>query len=431
MIKWDDEPKSLDNFANAAQKAYTIATMPPMGPTLLIVDEDLQEMTNREPHLRVPKFKPIHPPSGDLESVREAAKLLVNAENPVIVTGRSARTARGMTLLVELAELLQAPVSGGDRMNFPLTHPLYGPGILGTQAGVTLALEVNNPPVSRPGEKTINISSTILNLKNNYQDTGDRYIASDIDMAADAEATLPALIEECRKLVTADRERVFEERGRKLAEVHRQIRIKDIELAAIGWDASPVSLNRLYAELWPFIKNEDWSMVSWDGFMGGWPRRLWAFEKHYHYIGAQGGAGMGYGAGAAVGAALANKKHGRISINVQTDGDLNYAPAVLWTAAHHKAPLLTIMHNNRGYHQEVMRLQRQATVMNRGADRVYIGTKLWNPEIDYASIAKGYGMYAEGPISDPKDLAAAYKRGIERVKNGEPALIDVITQPRG
>jgi thiamine pyrophosphate-dependent acetolactate synthase large subunit-like protein len=77
---------------------------------------------------------------------------------------------------------------------------------------------------------------------------------------------------------------------------------------------------------------------------------------------------MGYGAGAAVGAALANKKHGRISINVQTDGDLNYAPAVLWTAAHHKAPLLTIMHNNRGYHQEVMRLQRQATVMNRGAD---------------------------------------------------------------
>jgi thiamine pyrophosphate-dependent acetolactate synthase large subunit-like protein len=265
MTKWDDEPKSLDGFANAAQKAYTIATMPPMGPTLLIVDEDLQEMTNRGPHLRVPKFKPVQPPSGDLESVQEAAKLLVNAENPVIITGRSARTPKGMTLLVELAELLQAPVSGGDRMNFPLTDPPYGPGIPGTQADVTLALEVNNPPVSRPGEKTVNISSTILNLKNNYQDTGDRYIASDVDMAADAEATLPALIEECRKLVTGDRKRVFEERAKKLAEVHRQIRIKDIELAAIGWDASPVSLNRLYAELWPLIENEDWSMVSWDG----------------------------------------------------------------------------------------------------------------------------------------------------------------------
>jgi acetolactate synthase-1/2/3 large subunit len=431
MIKWDDEPRSLAGFADAAQKAYTIAMMPPMGPTLLVVDEDLQEMTNQEPHLRVPKFKPIQPPSGDLGSVREAAKLLVNAENPVIITGRSARTANGMRLLVELAELLQAPVSGGDRMNFPLTHPLSGAGIAGAQPDVTMALEVNNAPVGRNGGKTINISSTILSLKNNYQDVGDRYTASDIDMAADAEATLPALIEECRKLLTPDRKRTFQERGKKLAEAHRQVRIKDIELAAIGWDASPVSLNRLYGELWPFIKNEDWSMVSWDGFMGGWPRRLWAFDKHYHYIGAQGAGGMGYGAGAAVGAALANKKHGRISINVQTDGDLNYQPAVLWTAAHHKAPLLTIMHNNRAYHQEVMRMQRQATAMNRGVDRIHIGTKLWNPEIDYASIAKGYGMYAEGPISDPKDLAAAYKRGIERVKNGEPALIDVITQPRG
>jgi acetolactate synthase I/II/III large subunit len=431
MIKWDDEPRSLPGFADAAQKAYAIAMMPPMGPTLLVVDEDLQEMTNQEPNLRVPKFRPIHPASGDLGSVREAAKLLVNAENPVIITGRSARTASGMALLVELAELLQAPVSGGDRMNFPLTHPLSGAGIPGAQPDVTLALEVNNAPVGRNGGKTINISSTILSLKNNYQDVGDRFTASDIDMAADAEATLPALIEECRKLVTGDRKRVFEERGKKLGEAHREARVKDIELAAIGWDASPVSLNRLYGELWPFIKNEDWSMVSWDGFMGGWPRRLWAFDKHYHYIGAQGAGGMGYGAGAAVGAALANKKHGRISINVQTDGDLNYQPAVLWTAAHHKAPLLTIMHNNRAYHQEVMRMQRQATAMNRGVDKIHIGTKLWNPEIDYASIAKGYGMYAEGPISDPKDLAAAYKRGIERVKNGEPALIDVVTQPRG
>ena len=94
MIKWDDEPRSLAGFAAAAQKAYAIAMMPPMGPTLLVVDEDLQEMTNKEPNLRVPKFRPIRPASGDLGSVREAAKLLVNAENPVIITGRSARTAK-------------------------------------------------------------------------------------------------------------------------------------------------------------------------------------------------------------------------------------------------------------------------------------------------------------------------------------------------
>jgi acetolactate synthase-1/2/3 large subunit len=68
--------------------------------------------------------------------------------------------------------------------------------------------------------------------------------------------------------------------------------------------------------------------------------------------------------------------------------------------------------------------------MNRGVDKIHIGTKLWDPNIDYATVAKGYGMYGEGPITDPKDLAAAYKRGLERVKKGEPALIDVVTQPR-
>jgi thiamine pyrophosphate-dependent acetolactate synthase large subunit-like protein len=67
---------------------------------------------------------------------------------------------------------------------------------------------------------------------------------------------------------------------------------------------------------------------------------------------------------------------------------------------------------------------------DRGIDRSDIGTALKEPNIDYASIAKGYGLYAEGPISDPKDLPAAIRRGIERVKAGEPALIDVVTQPR-
>jgi thiamine pyrophosphate-dependent acetolactate synthase large subunit-like protein len=119
-----------------------------------------------------------------------------------------------------------------------------------------------------------------------------------------------------------------------------------------------------------------------------------------------------------------------LSINIQTDGDLNYAPGVLWTAAHHKIPLLTIMHNNRAYHQEFMFMQRMVTWHNRGADRAHIGTALTDPNIDYAQMAKAYGMYGEGPISDPKDLVPALKRGIERVKRGEPALIDVLTQPR-
>ena len=67
-------------------------------------------------------------------------------------------------------------------------------------------------------------------------------------------------------------------------------------------------------------------------FFSRWPTELWDFEKHYQFIGGKGGEGVGYGAPAAVGAALANRKHGRLTINIQNDGDLMFAPGVLWTA---------------------------------------------------------------------------------------------------
>jgi thiamine pyrophosphate-dependent acetolactate synthase large subunit-like protein len=103
---------------------------------------------------------------------------------------------------------------------------------------------------------------------------------------------------------------------------------------------------------------------------------------------------------------------------------------VLWTAAHHKIPILYIMHNNRAYHQEVMGIQGVANRRQRGVDRIHIGTKIDNPNIDYSKLAQGLGVEAEGPINDPKDLAAAIRRGVQAVKSGRPYLIDAVTQPR-
>jgi thiamine pyrophosphate-dependent acetolactate synthase large subunit-like protein len=77
-----------------------------------------------------------------------------------------------------------------------------------------------------------------------------------------------------------------------------------------------------------------------------------------------------------------------------------------------------------------MFMQRAANLRNRDVDRAHIGTRLIEPNIDYAKMAQGYGMYGEGPIADPEQLVPALKRGIEHVKRGEPALIDVLTQPR-
>ncbi|HTM12672.1 MAG TPA: thiamine pyrophosphate-dependent enzyme [Bryobacteraceae bacterium] len=448
--KWDDNPVSLGHFAESSVRAYKIAMTPPYEPVVIVADAVLQEEPMPEADrrtARIPKLTLPAPPAGDSGALAEAAKLLVAAENPLIVAGRSARTPQGIALLVELAETLQAPVQDRHfRMNFPSLHPLSGGNI--ATADVVLGLEVQDfwmathtqtpinrmgmqsKPITKPGAKLVTIYSGDLYGKSNYQDFG-RYAEVDLSIAADAEATLPALIEACRKLITPDRRRAMQARGAKLAEASKAARERDIELAAYGWDASPISTARVSMELWNQIKNEDWSLVSdVNPFFSSWPLRLWDFKKHYQYLGEHGAYGIGYGAPAAVGAALANRKHGRLTVNIQCDGDLNYAPGVLWTAAHHRIPLLTIMHNNRAYHQEAMYLTDMAARANRSVSTFSVGSGINDPNIDYATMAKAYGMYGKGPITDPKDLGPAIKEAIAVVKRGEPALIDVVTQPR-
>jgi thiamine pyrophosphate-dependent acetolactate synthase large subunit-like protein len=107
-----------------------------------------------------------------------------------------------------------------------------------------------------------------------------------------------------------------------------------------------------------------------------------------------------------------------------------FVPGTLWTAAHHRIPLLYVLHNNRAYHQEVMYLTAMAARHGRGIENAHIGTTLTDPNIDYATVARGFGVYGEGPITDPKELAPAIKRALAVVKRGEPALIDVVTDPR-
>lgn len=449
-VKWDDTPASLQHFAESAVRAYKIAMTPPMEPVLLVADTGLQENPNREgSNLRVPRLTLAEPPQGDSGSIAEAARLLVQAENPVILVDKAARTQAGVEHLVELAELLQAGViDKAGRMNFPTRHPLNQSTrekTLIADADVILALEVaalfdavNSSkehvyrtfrPLMKDDAKLISITTNDLFIKANYQDA-ERYTHVDLAMAADAETTLPPLIEAIKRLVTPDRKTAFQARGASLAAAHQEEIERLRNGASYAWDASPVSTARLSAELWEAIKNEDWSIVSYMMHFSWWPLRTWPIEKHYQFNGGPGAGGMGYNAPAAVGAALANRKHGRLTVNIQCDGDLMYAPGVLWTAAHHRIPILNVMHNNRAYHQELMHLQRMANRHNRGIDRTWIGTTMEDPNIDFAKLAQSMGLYAEGPITDPKQLAPALRRAIAVVKRGEPALVDVVTQPR-
>jgi thiamine pyrophosphate-dependent acetolactate synthase large subunit-like protein len=199
------------------------------------------------------------------------------------------------------------------------------------------------------------------------------------------------------------------------------------QAAANGWEATPVSTSRVSATLWNTIKNEKWC-VAVSGMQ--WNRGLWPATEYYNFLGGSGGSGVGYSAPAAVGAALANRDKGIVTVSIGGDGDLMYAPGVLWTAAHHKIPILMIMHNNRAYHQELMHLQKMAGLHNRSMDRASIGTTIENPNIDFAKLAQSLGVFGEGPVTNPSAIGPALAKALAVVKRGEPALVDIVCQGR-
>src|SRR6202790_2093869 len=241
-VKWDDLPVSLPHFAESAVRAYKIAMTPPMMPVLLIADGELQENPiPNDAKFSIPILNLAAPPQGDSGAVSEAARLLVAAENPVLIADRAARTPAGMALLVQLAETLQAAVIDQfGRLNFPTQHPLnqseHAREVI-ANADVILGLELNDfwgtihsfrdqmertsRPITKPGVKLISISAANLFTKSNYQNF-QRYAEVDLDLAADAEATLPALIESVKRQLAAGRNSALQDRGAKLAAAHQQ-----------------------------------------------------------------------------------------------------------------------------------------------------------------------------------------------------------------
>ena len=337
--KWDDTPVSLQHFAQSFVRAYKISMAPPYGPVAISLDAGLQQETVKEngEKLYIPRYVPTSPPQGDTGAVKEAARLLANAANPVIVVDRAARTQAGVGLLVQLAELLQAQVvDQGGRMNFPNTHYLNRPPTVVANADVVLGLELSdfwavvnsyidngehgigiNTSRIKPDTKLISINSSELLTKANYQDF-QRFQVVDVSMAADAEATLPALIEAVKAAIPNDRKAAIEKRGEAAKKGYADGRVRTKEAAAVAWDATPISTARLVMETYAQIKDLDWSLVASSGNVSNWHRRLWPMDKYHHHIGYSGGYGVGYGAPSSVGAALANRDLGRFSVSIQS-----------------------------------------------------------------------------------------------------------------
>lgn len=451
IVKWDDQPHTLASVPNSMIRAYRVATTEPCGPVYVCFDADIQEspIETLPPIPDVSRYAPPAPLQADAGALREAAEVLAGASQPVIMADFLGRQPQSVSHLVALAEFLGAPViDHGNRMNFPNTHGLDlsgGQRHVLPEADVLLALDVQDlfggvrvtDKQTRRTTMLLEESAKIVHIT-----TADLFIKAwatdfqelspvDVPIAADTSVALPVLLDCLREAVDGNSawEQKRDKRAAYWASEHAKLRKGWHDKLEAAWEQQPISVPRFAHEVWEAIKGEDWVIAN--GELAGWARRLWDWSQPYQYMGRSGGGCLGYGIGASIGVALANRGNGRLVIDLQADGDLLFTSSGLWTLAHHQIPLLVIMHNNRTYfnseeHAQEVALARDRNVANRG-----IGTVITEPNVDYAALAKSFSVHGIGPVEKGDDIGPALKEAIRVIKKEKRAvLVDVVSQSR-
>jgi thiamine pyrophosphate-dependent acetolactate synthase large subunit-like protein len=451
-VKFDDQPASIAAVPEAFLRAWRIARTEPRGPVYVCLDATVQEerLERAIPLPDLARFEPPAPSQADPQALEDAARQLCEARSPVILVGSLGGKPAASRSLLRLADLLAAPVvdladAHQGRPSVPSTYALdmsEARQDVVADADVVLALDVTNllgalADVDRATRQVqlLNDRTTVITISldayahRSWAQTYLSLVPVDLPIAAHPAVALPALV-----ALVEDRLRNDPEAGARRSRAER-IAARRAALAA-EWRKTlerqraerPIAPAVLAAEVWEAIKTDDWILAN--GTANGWARRLWDWRPERSY-GGSGGAGLGYGLGASIGVALAHRDSGRLCIDLQSDGDLLYVLGGLYTLTHHRLPLLIVMCNNRSYyndeeHQERMALARGRPVENKG-----IGIRIDDPAPDFAKIAQGFGIYAEGPVEDPAMLPPALKRALRVVRDERrPALIDVVIQPR-
>ena len=450
-VKWDDLAMSLPTAIDSILRGYQLAMTEPKGPVYICLDVGLQKKKLDKPVAipNVSRYTPPAPIQADPTALKKAAELLVEAERPIVIAAYVGKNPEAVEALMELAELLSLPViDRGNMFSFPNTHPLDLTGAdeeLLREADLVLCLDVFDlfqalttvDPVNRitkyiipEATKIIDISLRHFAVRGWSEDYG-KLQPVDICISANISSALPILTPLCRELIAQKPERAnrIQERFTILKAKHDNLREGWREQAEKTKDEKPISLPRLAAELWEVVRDEDWVLTSYD--LNGWTRRLWDWNKPYQYVGGHPGAGLGIGIGYSLGVALAHRPLNRLCIDIQPDGDFLFTSNALWTAAHHNIPLLVIMFNNRSYYNAERHQQAIAKARGRATENRIIGTRIENPEVDFAKLAQSFGLYGEGPIENPEELRPALERAVRHVKETrQTALVDVVTQLR-
>jgi thiamine pyrophosphate-dependent acetolactate synthase large subunit-like protein len=426
--KWDDQPASPVAAREAVLRANWIANTAPRGPTYVNLDAEMQEskLTEAVPPIEAARFMPPvkNVPAPDL--VRQAADILRNARRPVILAGRVSRDLDAWKARIALAEAVNAKVATDLKVAaaFPTHHPLHV-GSPGTIAMTSQALDAIREADAILSLDWVDVAGTLkfvfgatVPSARIVQVSVDHYLHNGwsmdyqglppVDVFIDCEpdvavpALLAALGPQGSQNTAAHKKEFPKLTDDKLTVDH----LADALRHAVG--DRPTSLTHV--------------SLSWNG-------ASWAFNHPLDYLGSDGGGGVGGGPGISVGAALALRGSGRLSVAVCGDGDFLMGVTALWTAAHYRIPLLIVVANNRSFFNDELHQERMARMRNRPVENRWVGQRISEPDIDLAAMARAQGAQGFGPVNSIADLRPTFEKAIAAVESGAIAVVDVRVEP--
>jgi len=445
--KWDYQPHTIDGVPESFARAYSVMMTEPRGPIYMCYDAWLQEQKLDHEVAMAPAVGSRVPTriAPEPRALAEAVDLIAAASKPVIIAEYVGREPEAFYALVDLAEMGGIPVYDVDsRLNFPTCHPLNMSHAKDVFRDADLVICLDTRDWERPTTELVSATRQVTSIVPatakwidiGFGDLGlsswtfdyQRLHHAQLQILADTTIAIPEITRLLDARIADDptlregiRARRFDTAARS-----RALREKWAQEAKVDWDASPITLPRLASEVWSAIKDEDWVLTA--GTLENWARKLWDFDEPYRHPGRSLGTATQFGI--SMGVALAHREAKRLVVDMQPDGDLMFDAGAMWVAAKHRIPMLVVMHNNRAYYNDWEHQIRMAKLRGTPLERAHIGMDLDDPAPDFAAMAKSMGWYAEGPFESPEGLGAALERAIARVKAGQPALLDTVTQKR-
>ena len=429
MTKWHWNSGAIDKIPEDLRRAFKFASTRPSGPVFLAVPNDLIAQRSEAIIMDQAKFQVPMRMAPDPAAIRQIAKILLEARNPMILAGDEIGYCDAQKEVVELAELLGATVTKTLATTwskpFPCVHPLYMETYVPTSrfpGKVDVLLNLGSRMPLAFGDKLqIESSVKLIQIRLDSENLA-RVYPTDQAVIADIKLATAALIEEVNRQTPSQSrlERIAGERLQRARSHKEQRREVLTEIAKRRWHDAPLSGERLINELETLL-DKDSIIVSENDTYRYHIDHYFRFGPEDKDFFANAGFALGWGLPAAFGVKLALPDKPVVSI-VSDGGFLFSGPQPLWSYARHKAPIIVIVMNNRSYNDERNRiLQLRGRSYETGLDMsCYLG----DPDVNYAQLAGGFGVEGE-VIEDADSIKAAVQRAQSATQEGRPYLLDV------